>query len=86
MHWRIDQVFADAIKKNSMLGEITHCRNVLDLCSIAVSAGTYLVTELCGQDDEGVLPFSITFLSIWRLDAEMFEIARQFASLALISS
>ncbi|KAF1832434.1 amidase signature enzyme [Decorospora gaudefroyi] len=78
-HWRIDEVLADPINKNSALGEFTHCANVLDLCGVAVAAGTYSVAELSGQDkDEGVLPFSVTFLSGSRLDAEMLEIARRF--------
>ena len=78
-HWKIDEVLADPIKKNSILGEFTHCGNVLDLCGIAVPAGTYPVTELSGQEtDEGVLPFSITLLSGSRLDAELLEIARRF--------
>ncbi|KAJ4377413.1 hypothetical protein N0V83_000238 [Neocucurbitaria cava] len=78
-HWRIDEVLADPIKKNSVLGEFTHCGNVLDLCGAAVPAGTYPVKELSGkEDDEGILPFSVTFLSGSRLDAEMLEIARRF--------
>jgi allophanate hydrolase len=78
-HWRIDQVLADPIKKNSVLGEFTHFANVLDLCGVAVPAGTYPVAELSGKEsDEGVLPFSVTFLSGSRLDAEMLEIARRF--------
>ena len=78
-HWKIDEVLADPIKKNSILGEFTHCGNVLDLCGVAVPAGTYPVKELSGkEDDGGVLPFSVTFLSGSRLDAEMLEIARRF--------
>ncbi|KNG45618.1 amidase signature enzyme [Stemphylium lycopersici] len=78
-HWKIDEVLADPIKKNSILGEFTHCGNVLDLCGVAVPAGTYPVAELSGKEkDEGVLPFSVTFLSGSRLDAEMLEIARRF--------
>ncbi|CAO2647809.1 Nn.00g087310.m01.CDS01 [Neocucurbitaria sp. VM-36] len=78
-HWRIDEVLVDPIKKNSVLGEFTHFGNVLDLCGVAVPAGTYPVSELSGkEDDEGTLPFSVTFLSGSRLDAEMLEIARRF--------
>ncbi|KAE8835812.1 hypothetical protein PTNB85_05550 [Pyrenophora teres f. teres] len=78
-HWKIEEVLADPIKKNSILGEFTHCGNVLDLCGIAVPAGTYPVAELSGQEtDEGVLPFSVTLLSGSRLDAELLEIARRF--------
>jgi allophanate hydrolase len=77
-HWTIEEVLADPIKKNSVLGEFTHCGNVLDLCGVAVPAGTYPVSELSGKDEEGILPFSVTFLSGSRLDAEMLEIARRF--------
>lgn len=77
-HWTIEEVLADPIKKNSVLGEFTHCGNVLDLCGAAVPAGTYPVSELSGKEDSGVLPFSVTFLSGSRLDAEMLEIARKF--------
>lgn len=78
-HWKVEEVLADPIKKNSHLGEFTHCGNVLDLCGAAVPAGTYPVSELSGKkEDEGVLPFSVTFLSGSRLDAEMLEIARRF--------
>jgi allophanate hydrolase len=78
-HWRIDEVLADPIKKNSILGEFTHCGNVLDLCGVAIPAGTYPVAELSGKNtDQGVLPFSVTFLSGSRLDSEMLEVARRF--------
>jgi len=51
----------------------------LDLCGVAVPAGTYPVKELSGKEgDEGVLPFSVTFLGGSRLDAEVLEIARRF--------
>jgi Asp-tRNA(Asn)/Glu-tRNA(Gln) amidotransferase A subunit family amidase len=77
-HWTIEEVLADPIKKNSILGEFTHCGNVLDLCGVAVPAGVYPVAELSGKEEEGMLPFSVTFLSGSRLDAEMLEIARRF--------
>ncbi|KAF2828399.1 amidase signature enzyme [Ophiobolus disseminans] len=77
-HWTIEEVLADPINKNSVLGEFTHCGNVLDLCGIAVPAGTYPIAELSGKDEAGILPFSVTFLGGSRLDAEMLEIARRF--------
>jgi allophanate hydrolase len=77
-HWTIEEVLADPIKKNSALGEFTHCGNVLDLCCVAVPAGVYPVAELSGKEEEGMLPFSVTFSSGSRLDAEMLEIARRF--------
>jgi allophanate hydrolase len=77
-HWTVEEVLADPIRSNSVLGEFTHCGNVLDLCGVAVPAGTYPVSELSGKDEDGTLPFSVTFLSRSRLDAEMLEIARRF--------
>lgn len=78
-HWTIEEVLADPIKKNSHLGEFTHFGNVLDLCGVAVPAGTYPIKELSGrEEDEGMLPFSVTFLAGSRLDAEMLEVARRF--------
>lgn len=78
-HWTTEQVLADPIKKNSILGEFTHFGNVLDLCAVAVPAGTYEVRELSGkEDDQGKLPFGVTFLGGSRLDAEVLEVARKF--------
>ena len=78
-HWKIEEVLNDHIGKNSVLGEFTHFANVLDLCAVAVPAGTYPLSELSGNaEEEGVLPFSVTFLGGSRLDAEMLEIARRF--------
>jgi allophanate hydrolase len=78
-HWKIEQVLSDPIKKNSFLGEFTHFGNVLDLCCVATPAGTYPVSELSGsKEDEGVLPFGVTFLGYARTDAETVEIARRF--------
>ena len=72
-HFTVEEVLADPIAKNSALGEFTHFGNVLDLCAVAVPAGTYQV----GRGDQK-LPFSITFLGGSRLDAETLEIARRF--------
>ncbi|KAF1987179.1 amidase signature enzyme [Aulographum hederae CBS 113979] len=78
-HWKIEEVLADPIRKNSVLGEFTHCGNVLDLCAVAVPAGTYDVKELSGkQEDTGKLPFGVTFLGCSRLDAEILELAYRF--------
>jgi Asp-tRNA(Asn)/Glu-tRNA(Gln) amidotransferase A subunit family amidase len=66
--------------------EFTHCGNVLDLCAVAVPAGEFPVSELSGTEAEGTLPFSITFLSGSRLDAEALEIARRFEEAVLRTS
>jgi allophanate hydrolase len=82
-HWTIAQMLADPIKKNSILGEYTHCGNVLDLTGVAVPAGEYDSSELAaeGEKVEGEttkLPFGVTFLGGARTDAEVLEIARRF--------
>ena len=78
-HWTVEAVLADPIAKNSILGEFTHFGNVLDLCAVAVPAGTYPVSELQNSStDQGSLPFSVTFLGGSMMDAETLEIARRF--------
>lgn len=77
--WTVEEVIADPIAKNSVLGEFTHFGNVLDLCAVAVLAGTYPVSELPGETkDQGTLPFSITLIGGSMMDAETLEIARRF--------
>lgn len=79
MHWTVEEVLADPIARNSVLGQFSHFGNVLDLCAVAVPAGTCPVSDLQGKPDaEGVLPFSITFLGGSRMDGETLEIARRF--------
>lgn len=78
-HWTVEEVLADPIARNSMLGEFTHFGNVLDLCAVAVPAGTYQVQELCEVDNmQGELPFGVTFLGGSRMDAETLNIADRF--------
>lgn len=78
-HWTVEEVLADPIATNSVLGEFSHFGNVLDLCAVAVPAGTFPVSELQGNPDaEGVLPFSVTFIGGSRMDGETLEIARRF--------
>ncbi len=78
-HWTVEAVLADPIAKNSILGEFTHFGNVLDLCAVAVPAGTYPVSEVqSNSTDQGSLPFSVTFLGGSMMDAETLEIARRF--------
>lgn len=85
-HWTVEEVLESPIERNSILGEFTHCGNVLDLCAVAVPAGTYPVAKT-GEDDDGVaanrvgdgkLPFSVTFLGGSNMDAELLEIADRF--------
>ena len=77
-HFTVEEVLRDPIARNSVLGEFTHFGNVLDLCAVAVPAGTYEVAEREGERGGGVLPFSVTFLGGSRSDAEILEIARRF--------
>ena len=85
-HWTVAEVLERPVERNSILGEFTHCGNVLDLCAVAVPAGTYSVGEVRGGDDGDVdgegaseeLPFSVTFLGGSNMDAEVLEIADRF--------
>ena len=71
-HWTVEEVLDKPIERNSVLGEFTHCGNVLDLCAVAVPAGTY------PAGGGGELPFSVTFLGGSSMDAEVLEIADRF--------
>jgi Asp-tRNA(Asn)/Glu-tRNA(Gln) amidotransferase A subunit family amidase len=81
-HWKIQEMRADPIKKNSMLGYFTHCGNVLDLTAVAVPAGLYNATELdkaeVGTGENTMLPFGVTFYAATRRDEDVLEIARRF--------
>jgi allophanate hydrolase len=76
-HWTMDEVKADPIKKNSILGTFTHCGNVLDLCGVATPAAKFPASEL-KDGEEGTLPFGVTFLGGSQTDAEVLEIAKRF--------
>lgn len=78
-HWTVEEVLADPIARSNVLGKFALFGNVLDLCAVAVPAGTCPVSELQEKPDaEGVLPFSVTFLGGCRMDGETLEIARRF--------
>ena len=90
-HWTVEEVLERPVERNSVLGEFTHCGNVLDLCAVAVPAGTYSVREARGgggddgdrgdrEDRGGVgeLPFSVTFLGGSCTDTEVLGIADRF--------
>lgn len=76
-HWTVDEVSQDPLSTNTMLGEFSHFANVLDLCAVAVPAGTYPLDALRGNKN-GELPFSVTLLSGSKMDAELLEIAYRF--------
>jgi Asp-tRNA(Asn)/Glu-tRNA(Gln) amidotransferase A subunit family amidase len=85
-HPTISSVLADPIALNSLVGSFSHFGNVLDLCGIAVPAGTYDVTEI-GGEGEGKLPFSVTFLGPGGTDAEVLGVAGRFqAEIARLGS
>ena len=85
-HWTVEEILEKPVERNSVLGEFTHCGNVLDLCAVAVPAGTCPVRELRADDHvnaevesgSGQLPFSVTFLGGSNMDAEVLEIANRF--------
>ena len=85
--WTVEEALAEPTKRNSVLGEYTHFGNVVDLCAVAVPAGTVGVAEMVGGKEgggevevrgEGRLPFGVTFLGGSQMDAEVLEIARRF--------
>jgi Asp-tRNA(Asn)/Glu-tRNA(Gln) amidotransferase A subunit family amidase len=76
-HPTISSVIADPIALNSLLGTFTHFGNVLDLCAVAIPAGSYSVSDL-GGEGEGELPFSVTFLGAGNTDAEVLCLAGRF--------
>ena len=88
-HPTFTEVESSPIATNSLLGTFTHCGNVLDLCAVAVPAGTYSIDEgnegdekhekvVGGKTGGTRLPFGITFLGVARSDAEVLGIAERF--------
>lgn len=77
-HWTVEEVLADPIKKNTILGEFTHFGNVLDLTGISVPAGTYEEKELSGGESTTAMPFAVTLIGGSRTDAQVLEVARRF--------
>lgn len=72
-HPTIQAMLADPIRLNAKLGTFTHFGNVLDLCAVAVPAGTYT------DDDGTLLPFSVTLLGARCTDTEVLRIAKQMS-------
>jgi Asp-tRNA(Asn)/Glu-tRNA(Gln) amidotransferase A subunit family amidase len=79
-HWRVDEVLADPIATNSLLGTFTHFGNVLDLNGISVPTSTYSSSELNSiyGGKESILPFAITLIGGSQTDNEVLELARRF--------
>jgi Asp-tRNA(Asn)/Glu-tRNA(Gln) amidotransferase A subunit family amidase len=71
-HFTIEEVLKDPISLNSDLGTFAHFGNVLDLCAVAMPAGTY------DLDDGKQMPFSITLLGGSGDDARLLDLAALF--------
>ncbi|KAF7512444.1 hypothetical protein GJ744_001379 [Endocarpon pusillum] len=76
-HPLISSMLVDPIDLNAKLGTFTHFGNVLDLCAVAVPAGTYQASEI-DLSGKGDLPFSVTFLGASCTDSEILAIAQRF--------
>jgi len=75
-HPLISEMLADPIKLNAKMGSYTHSGNVLDLCAVAVPAGTYRPSDDVAEDSK--LPFSVMFLGRNCSDSEVLGIAGRF--------
>ncbi|KAL3420885.1 urea carboxylase [Phlyctema vagabunda] len=72
----ISDVGKDPIGINSKLGAFQHFGNVLDLCALAVPAGTY-------TDQEQRLPFGITILAGCGFDEELLQVVKGLEEILL---
>jgi allophanate hydrolase len=68
-HYRVSSVLADPVASNSRLGIYTNFTNLLDLCAIAVPAGT-----IPGSSR----PFGVTFMAPAWQDYPLVTVAQQF--------
>ena len=66
-HYMISQISADPIRKNAVLGRFTNFMNLLDLCGIAIPAGT--LTNGC--------PFGITLAADRQRDGALLSAAQK---------
>ncbi|GAA5928075.1 hypothetical protein JCM1841_005900 [Sporobolomyces salmonicolor] len=71
-HWKVSDVDEDPLGRNKVLGSFTHFVNLVDLCAIAVPAGTWTNPE--GHE----LPFSITFIAPPGRDEDLMRLAEAF--------
>ena len=76
-HFTVEEVLADPIRLNTILGTYTHFGNVLDLLGVAVPGGTYPAPQR-EEGSGGVLPFGITFLGGSRTEPEVLDVAARF--------
>ncbi len=67
-HYTLDEVEADPFDTNARLGAFTNCVNLLDLCAVAVPAGT----------TPGGLPFGVTLLAPAGRDYALLRTAAAF--------
>ena len=75
-HPLISEMLANPIQLNAKMGSFTHSGNVLDLCAVAVPAGTYNPSE--DKSNAPQLPFSVTFLGRNCSDSEVLRVAERF--------
>lgn len=76
-HYRIAEVLADPVALNSRLGTWTNFVNLLDLCAIAVPAGTVPGTPR---------PFGVTFMAPAWQDSPLAAVAQQFVQSEALSA
>jgi len=70
-HYRVDEVLSDPVNLNTRLGTYTNFVNLLDLCAIAVPAGTVPGTAR---------PFGVTFIAPPWQDQQLAAVAGQFTA------
>ncbi|GAA5894883.1 hypothetical protein JCM5296_007607 [Sporobolomyces johnsonii] len=71
-HWKVSEIDDDPLGRNKVLGSFTHFVNLVDLCALAVPAGTW--TNPSGH----ALPFSITFIAPPGRDEDLLRLAETF--------
>ncbi|KAJ5610557.1 hypothetical protein N7510_007276 [Penicillium lagena] len=71
-HPTIKDMLENPVALNSKLGTFTHAGNVVDLCGVSVNAGWV------DNEEEGKLPFGVTFLGGSGYDGKMLDIAAVF--------
>lgn len=71
-HWTVKEVDEDPLGRNKILGSFTHFGNLVDLCAVAIPAGTWV------NASGSVMPFSITLLAPAGRDEEIMGLAERF--------
>ncbi len=74
-HWTVAEIDEDPLGRNKMLGSFTHFVNLLDLCAIAIPAGTWK------NKNGNTMPFGITLIAQAGKDIDVLGLARKVESL-----